>query len=307
MKTALVLATAKQSDLLRLCSFAQGILCPDDMAAVWVCDKVTSEFTLQMPKEVQQQVFCSQGLNDTPEAALAWLGQMMEQQRPDLLLFYDNIAGHQLAVRMGARLGCDAFTDVHTLGLQDGTLTVMRKTCGAHLDWEEKIETFPAVASVARGRARETGEAMQNAEIQAVPLESALPPSRVLARQALEQRQENPLESCERLFVGGKGLGGREACEALRAVAARYGAVPGFTRPVALNGWCGLHEIVGQSGVRSSPEVCVTFGVSGAAAFLAGVQGAQKLVAVNTDADAPIFHHAHVGIVADANEVLAAL
>jgi electron transfer flavoprotein alpha subunit len=62
--------------------------------------------------------------------------------------------------------------------------------------------------------------------------------------------------------------------------------------------------IVGQSGRTIAPDACITFGVSGAAAFMAGISRAKKLIAVNTDRDAPIFNYADFGIVADAEEIL---
>lgn len=306
MKAALILTAAKQDELMRIHNFAEAILQGADEGEIWLCKDVEEEeAALQAPSGVKGEMFFSQGLVDKQEVSLVWLMQMWEERRPDALLFYDNIAGHELAVRMGMRLGVEAITDVFSLERRGNALLALRKSCGAYLDWETTIATYPTVISVARGRGRPLNGEMKAITLRAVPLAEPLSHSPILARQSLEKREENPLESCRLLFVGGKGLGSRNACEALREVATKYGATPGFTRPVALNGWCGLHEIVGQSGLRTSPEICVAFGVSGAAAFLTGVRDAQKLVAVNTDPDAPIFRHADVGIVADARGLLA--
>jgi electron transfer flavoprotein alpha subunit len=68
-----------------------------------------------------------------------------------------------------------------------------------------------------------------------------------------------------------------------------------------------MEEIIGQSGVRTGAETCLAVGVSGAAAFMAGIEGVRTLIAVNPDSNAPIFQYADLGILATAEEFLSAL
>jgi electron transfer flavoprotein alpha subunit len=245
-------------------------------------------------------IYCPGAGCGLPAAAfLNWLVQMCGRQRPDLLLFYDDTAGHELASRLCARLGCGLFTDAVSAARRGERLFLARKACGSHLDWRIEVNRFPFVASISRGRAKAPTLALPVPVGEAPPLR---PPEAgwLISRNELESRRENQLETARLLFVGGRGLGSKDGCEQMRRIAALYGAVPGFTRAAAMNGWCRMDEIIGQSGVRAAPEICVALGVSGAAAFMAGVEGAGVLVAINTDPDAPIFRRANAGAVVDA-------
>ena len=95
--------------------------------------------------------------------------------------------------------------------------------------------------------------------------------------------------------------------ERIAAAAARMGAAFGVTRPVAMNGWAPLDRLVGVSGARSSPGVCLTAGVHGAPAFLWGVERAGFIAAVDIDEGAPIGAEADALLLGDAVEVVEAL
>jgi electron transfer flavoprotein alpha subunit len=102
-------------------------------------------------------------------------------------------------------------------------------------------------------------------------------------------------------------MGGADGFAKLRRLADLLGGRSCVTRAAVQNGWGGMELLVGQSGAIARPEVCLAFGVSGAAAFMAGVEKARLLLAVNTDPDAPIFQYADYGLVADAAKTLDAL
>jgi electron transfer flavoprotein alpha subunit len=106
-------------------------------------------------------------------------------------------------------------------------------------------------------------------------------------------------------LIAGVGLGGKSFGR-VSALADKIGGAAFLTRAAAIEAG-DASRIVGQSGAAIAPRLCVALGVSGASAFLAGVEGAETLAAVNVDADAPIFRRADIGIVADAKEVLTEL
>ena len=108
-----------------------------------------------------------------------------------------------------------------------------------------------------------------------------------------------PTQSLRLLLVAGRGMGA-QGLGKLEQLAFLLGGQVGITRAAAQNGWGGMDAIVGQSGIIAQPEVCVAFGASGAAAFMAGVEKARSLIAINTDPDAPIFNYADYGVTADA-------
>ena len=111
--------------------------------------------------------------------------------------------------------------------------------------------------------------------------------------------QANPLVTARRVIAAGRGVSSRAGLERLDRLAARLDAQLAVSRPIATNGWTKPERLLGVSGEVISPEVCLVLGVSGMPAFLYGIQGAQHVLAVNTDPHASIFSHAQHGVVAD--------
>lgn len=115
------------------------------------------------------------------------------------------------------------------------------------------------------------------------------------------------LDGARVVFAGGRGLGSQESFDKLALCAKKCGAALAGSRLAVDLGWCRNDIQVGQTGVSVSPEVYVAFGISGAIQHVAGIRNARKIIAINSDRDAPIFNFADLGIVADVHEVMDAL
>jgi electron transfer flavoprotein alpha subunit len=101
------------------------------------------------------------------------------------------------------------------------------------------------------------------------------------------------------LVVAGAGSGSREGVARIAQAARRMGAAFGVTRPVAMNAWAPLDRLVGVSGTRTAPAVCVAVGASGAPAFSWGIERAGFIVAIDVDEHAPLVANADVALLAD--------
>lgn len=101
----------------------------------------------------------------------------------------------------------------------------------------------------------------------------------------------------------GRGIGDEENVEPMQRLAAAMGGELGASRPLVDAGWVAPSRQVGQSGRTVKPKVYLAFGISGAVQHLAGIREAGTVIAINTDAEAPIFRLADYGVVADALEV----
>ncbi len=112
------------------------------------------------------------------------------------------------------------------------------------------------------------------------------------------------LDNARIVFAGGRGLGSKQNFDRLVQCAQRFGAAVAASRLAVDLGWCRNDLQVGQTGRAICPDVYIAFGISGAIQHLAGIKNAKKIIAINTDKDAPIFRYADYGVIADANDVI---
>jgi len=109
------------------------------------------------------------------------------------------------------------------------------------------------------------------------------------------------------VVAGGLGLRSAENFQLVKALAEVLGAEHGGSRPLVQKGWITADRQIGQTGKTIRPKLYIAAGISGAIQHRVGVEGADLIVAINIDPNAPIFDFAHVGVVADAVEFLPAL
>ena len=106
------------------------------------------------------------------------------------------------------------------------------------------------------------------------------------------------------IVAGGAGVGSKENFRLLHNLADALGGAVGGSRAAVDLGYCEHERQIGQTGVTVRPALMISCGISGAVQHLAGMQDSQKIIAINTDKDAPIFKVAHYGIVGDLNVVI---
>jgi electron transfer flavoprotein alpha subunit len=129
----------------------------------------------------------------------------------------------------------------------------------------------------------------------------------VCATESAAQAGGASLATARVVVGGGRGVGGPEGFAPLEELAALLGGVVGVSRVVTSEGWRPHRQQVGQTGTRITPQVYLACGISGAIQHMAGCAGAKHIIAVNTDAGAPILSHADYAVVGDLREVIPAL
>jgi electron transfer flavoprotein alpha subunit len=122
-----------------------------------------------------------------------------------------------------------------------------------------------------------------------------------------EARQAVDLGQAERIVAVGRGIKTKENLPLAERLAAAMRAEVAASRPICDNGWLPMDRQVGSSGQTVAPKLYVALGISGAIQHLVGMKGSRTVVAINKDADAPIFEIADYGIVGDLFEIVPAL
>jgi electron transfer flavoprotein alpha subunit len=122
-----------------------------------------------------------------------------------------------------------------------------------------------------------------------------------------DAKQAVDLTQAERIIAVGRGIKDQTHIAIAQQLAAALGAEIAASRPICDAGWLPMDRQIGSSGQTVAPKLYVALGISGAIQHIVGMKGAKTIVAINKDADAPIFEVADYGIVGDLFEVVPAM
>ena len=248
-------------------------------------------------------------LQDLPaDLCLSALAGLCQAAAPAVILFARSPWGRALAPRLAGRLGAGLLQDCLEVGIEPGSgrLTALRPVYGGNFLARVRCAASPQIA-VLRSQAYEplAPDPDRQGEIVAVPVALDAAPSRVRVLRRVRHEQSGVSLTDARVVIsGGRGLGGPEPFRDLEELAGMLGAAVGASRAAVDAGWVPGHWQVGLTGVTVTPDLYVTFGISGASQHMAGCSGARVIVAINTDAEAPIFREARYGVVGDWQAVL---
>ncbi len=225
---------------------------------------------------------------------------------PDLLLVGATAMGKELGPRLAARLDAACVSDAVGLEWSDG-FTIRRPIFAGKCFADVKVNTATAVVGI-RPNAFPLGEGgggAAAAEAFDAGLDGFEPKGRVTDT-ALSGGKKVELTEAEVIVSGGRGLKEAENYKLIEELAETMGAAAGASRAIVDAGWVPHANQVGQTGKTVSPNLYVAVGISGAIQHLAGMSSSKCIVAVNKDANAPIFKAADYGIVADLFDVVPA-
>src|ERR1700692_3661653 len=208
-------------------------------------------------------------------------------------LFGGGLLGFEIGAGLAARLGAGVAMEVTSVRAQDGELIAERPILGDSAISEIKYRSDVGII-IGRLNAFEISETGEGA----APVEALSFDLSPHASQAtMVTRGEQP---------GGRGLGKAEGFELAEALAAAFGgnAAVAATRAVVDAGWYPYAAQIGQTGKTVAPKLYLAAGISGGIQNKVGVQASEHIVAINKDANAPIFEFSDLGIVGDLNKIL---
>ena len=237
------------------------------------------------------------------EAYARALAQAISEAKPAAVLVPFTAMGKDLAPRVAAKVGAGLASDCVELEAKGGRLVARRPMYAgkayATVEWagEPQMATLRAnVFPLGQPDPARQPEVVKGSV-------DASSRAKVTAVSATAQGKVQ-LSEAQVIVSGGRGLKGPEHFPLVEALAEAMGAAVGASRAVVDAGWVDHQMQVGQTGKTVSPTLYVACGISGAIQHLAGMSSSKCIVAVNKDADAPIFKVADYGILGDVFEVL---
>ena len=232
------------------------------------------------------------------------LAQVITQEKPSVVLVPYTAMGKDVAPRVAARVGAGLVSDVIKLEVKDGKLEARRPVYAGKAQATVRWEGEPQMATLRPNVfALGTPEASRPFETVTGTADVSTRRARVQSVQAAGAGKVE-LTEAQIIVSGGRGLKGPENFHLVEELANALGAAVGASRAVVDAGWVDHQMQVGQTGKTVSPTLYVAAGISGAIQHLAGMSSSKVIVAINKDADAPIFKVADYGIVGDVFEVL---
>lgn len=242
-----------------------------------------------------------------PDFMVSILSKLYRIWKPDVILIPSGLLGNELAVRLGLILGCGSITQANDVMLEDEAIIVEKSVYSMNLKAKFRIDSSPAIISMSAPTADR--KASQLTPVIEVISDGAdcTPPGWFCDIEDEQARMEDSIRTASVVIVGGRGVGSRENTQKLERLAELLNGKVGGTRPVIYDGWLPLDRMIGASAAMLAPKLCLAFGVSGAAAFMAGVEKSSMLVSVNNDPDALIFNASDVGITDDCLKIAEAL
>ena len=226
----------------------------------------------------------------------AW-AKALAAQETDALVAAGSDRGNELLAHVGAILDVPFAANVTAI---DGDV-VTRQRWGGSLVEEARLNGSPQLLTVAP----HTQPAAELGEVETLTAEDDGSPK------VLERVEESSggvsLRDAKVVVSGGRGVGSAEAFSIIEELAGLLGGAVGCSRVVTSAGWRPHTDQVGQTGTKISADLYVACGISGATQHIAGAKGAKRMLAINTDPEAPIFAVADYAVIGDLHAIVPAI
>jgi len=265
---------------------------PDDLVASLGGYGATKVFRVDGPEGLAQPVVDA-------------MAKVIEANDHDYALFGGGLLGFEIGAGLAARLDAGVCMEVTKVHIEDGKLVaerpILKDSRVAQVHYRSKVGVI--IGRLNAFEATESGGGA--AAIEDVDVEFAPHSLQATMVQRGEQRGADiNIEDADVLVAGGRGLGKAEGFEALEDLATALGGAVAATRAVVDAGWYSYSAQIGQTGKTVAPKLYLAAGISGAIQHKVGMASSENIVAINKDANAPIFEFSDLGVVGDLNKIV---
>jgi electron transfer flavoprotein alpha subunit len=247
----------------------------------------------------------------TPDGFVQALAALVSNENPAHVICAHTYQARDFIPKLAARLDRALVTDCTAVKASSGTVTFTRPMFQGKVNADVVLEgPAPHLATFQIGafRADAVKKGSAPAAIKSVPA--------TVDESGIRQKPEAPfreakqavdLTQAARIVAIGRGIKGQEHIALAKQLAEALGAELAASRPICDAGWLPMERQIGSSGQTVAPRLYLALGISGAIQHVVGMKGARTIVAINKDAEAPIFEVADYGIVGDLFEIVPAM
>jgi electron transfer flavoprotein alpha subunit len=269
-------------------------------------DDLTDELCQTLGAYGATKVFRAKGPEGLAQPVIDVMAKVIDEGGHGYALFGGGLLGFEIGAGLAARKQAGVTMEVIAIKAVDGKLVAERPILG---DSKISDSHYQGDLGIIIGRinAFETKQGDGTAEVVDVDIEYSPWSTQAKMVQRGEQRGADvDIEGADILVAGGRGLGKAEGFELAESLAGAFGgnSAVAATRAVVDAGWYPYAAQIGQTGKTVSPKLYLAAGISGAIQHKVGMQSSENIVAINKDANAPIFEFSDLGIVGDLNKIM---
>ncbi len=268
-------------------------------------DDLTDELCASLGSYGATKVFRVHGPEGLAQPVVDAMAKVIADTGHDYALFGGGLLGFEIGAGLAARLRGGVTMEVTAVQVEDGKLVaerpILQDSQISRSHYEGGVGIIIGRLNAFETRRNGSGEAtVEDVEVELSPWSTK---ARMVQRGEQRGADVN-IEDADVLVAGGRGLGKPEGFELAEALAGAFGGAVAATRAVVDAGWYPYAAQIGQTGKTVAPKLYLAAGISGAIQHKVGMQSSENIVAINKDANAPIFEFSDLGIVGDLNKIL---
>lgn len=232
--------------------------------------------------------------------------ELIKKINPEIFILNSTTEGREIAPVISSSLNTGLTADCTKLEIVENKLISTRPTFGGKLMASIMCKKNPQMATVRINTFKKKEfETNENLIIEELNFDNVFYPElEILEYKKDEENEFLDFQNAKIVLAGGMGLKNKENFDKLKLLAKKMNAQIGATRKAIDKGLIEKKYQIGQTGSSTTPEIYLAFGISGAIHHISGMENSKKIIAINTDKNAPIFEYADTGIVDDAIKII---